>query len=1198
MPVTFSACFVFILRPGPSGDSYKQVAMKKIAIFLLAASAAVFSYAQQPDDLNALYAKANARLEEGAYKNAIIDYNQLVNSNFSDGHVFLKRGIAQFHLEAYQMALQDFDLAYRQQLREPELIGYRGMAKYKLDDLSGAGSDLEQAIVLGFENGEAFYMLGNIRYRESRFIDAIKYYDAAEKAGTNTAVLFNNRGKSKTELGRNDAAIADFTKALNADNTYTTSYRNRAEAYIKLEQWEKAIDDLNKLGDRSEAGDLLNRGKVNFRLENFDEAVSDLQRAEAKGISGNEIYPLLADSYFAKGDYSKAAAFYDKLVRADASNLAAWEKLGISLYSDKQFSQSEKALTEAINRGGTTKESFGYRGMARFRMDKKEEAYEDLSRVSTMGFTNEDAYYFLGELLIQKEQYEPAIAQLNKGIALNPEKCGAYAARARAFSALDKHDLAIKDIRKALSLDNDPDLWMISGQIHFDAGKYREALTELERAVQNGFKDPSVHLLQANAWYELKDYANALEKYNAAAGQGAVSNDIQYRIAECNYHNGSLDKAYEAFRKAEAGSAVPQALQYAYAHSAFNEKQYAKVVSLLSGKPEIKAPVESFMMLAVSHFELNQYQAALDASVRASKNEAIYRIGGLSAYNLKQNDKAIEMLALAVPDEEVMRISAELYLAGNDPVNAERCLTWLIDNGFAEADYHVSRATIRMEAGNDEKALADIKEALQIDANRNDARMMRAGILLKQGDHARAIEDLRILDAAGYEKSRTAYLLGTSLIETGQRQEARPYLEKAYQNGSREIPLLREIGKFEFEDANFDRAAEMFSLLLQKEDDARVRSLRGQAYFQLENYEKAISDLSEVECNSFGEWSALGRSYYELDRHTDAASALAAAFKINPEHAETAYLLGNSRFRTEDFRGAIDSYLKSAAAGYGEAVLFNNLGKAYEQVDSREDAISAYNRALEIDPEYERARQNRGEALFLQGNYKGAIEDLSLVTDKKNERVNYYIAESHSRLGDHKMALTYYNRAIDAGRKDGEIYHKRGRTYLELEQVAPALADLNLALQAGNKDADVYLDRARANIYMNNERAAMADLNEAIAKDDKNALAFYNRAYLKEIQENYQEAISDYKKVIFLDPDDDKAYYSLANSMVSVGNVGGALEPIDQAIQLNASDPAYFKVKGNILYRIGKEDDACSFWKKAVDMGDGKSSFYIDQYCK
>ncbi|MEJ2005547.1 MAG: tetratricopeptide repeat protein, partial [Cyclobacteriaceae bacterium] len=513
-----------------------------------------------------------------------------------------------------------------------------------------------------------------------------------------------------------------------------------------------------------------------------------------------------------------------------------------------------------------------------------------------------------------------------------------------------------------------------------------------------------------------------------------------------------------------------------------------------------------------------------------------------------------------------------------------------------QAEYFVKRAVIRLPEDRN-AAIADLEEAISRDSQLADARYLKAQIHFDDRDWSSAIPELEYLKSQQFKPRETLFMLGISQLEEGDAVNARLNLQAAREAGSQEYRLLAALGEFAYEDEDWEGAVSLLTLALQQNPNSELETLRALSNFELQNYKDVIADLKDKNLDSFHAASALGRSYYETDDHSNAVTALSKALDLKPE-GEIAYLLGNSQFLLKKYVEAAGSYLKAVENKYETAVLYNNLGKAYEQSGSIEDAISAYTKAIDIEPGYQRAMQNRGIAYFDHGNYEGAIGDLSEIDDENNEEVNFYLAESYFKTEAYKPALSHYNKAIAAGRKDGHVYHRRGRTYIELDQAAAALADLDLAIQAGKKDASVYMDRAQVNIYMNNERAAMADLNEAITRDGNNADAYYNRGYLKELQENFNEAIIDYKKVIELNPEDDKAFYALANCTVSAGNVGGGLTFIEKAISINDQEASYYKVKGNILYRIAREEEACEFWEKAISMGDRKASFYINQYCK
>ncbi|MFN8886722.1 MAG: hypothetical protein ACK5WF_04620, partial [Cyclobacteriaceae bacterium] len=76
------------------------------------------------------------------------------------------------------------------------------------------------------------------------------------------------------------------------------------------------------------------------------------------------------------------------------------------------------------------------------------------------------------------------------------------------------------------------------------------------------------------------------------------------------------------------------------------------------------------------------------------------------------------------------------------------------------------------------------------------------------------------------------------------------------------------------------------------------------------------------------------------------------------------------------------------------------------------------------------------------------------------------------------------------------------------------------------------------------------------------------------------------------------AYYGRANCKAELGDIGAGIADLDEAILINPKEVSYVKQRGNFHYQLGNKNEACADWKKAVELGDAKAKFSIDQYCK
>jgi len=93
-----------------------------------------------------------------------------------------------------------------------------------------------------------------------------------------------------------------------------------------------------------------------------------------------------------------------------------------------------------------------------------------------------------------------------------------------------------------------------------------------------------------------------------------------------------------------------------------------------------------------------------------------------------------------------------------------------------------------------------------------------------------------------------------------------------------------------------------------------------------------------------------------------------------------------------------------------------------------EKALEAFTKAIEQNPEDERAYYNRGAIYGNLGRYDEALNDFSktLELNPKYEKAFHSRGVAHLRLGNHKEALLDFKTAVGLGHKPSEEYLKSG----------------------------------------------------------------------------------------------------------------------------------------------------------------------------
>ena len=118
---------------------------------------------------------------------------------------------------------------------------------------------------------------------------------------------------------------------------------------------------------------------------------------------------------------------------------------------------------------------------------------------------------------------------------------------------------------------------------------------------------------------------------------------------------------------------------------------------------------------------------------------------------------------------------------------------------------------------------------------------------------------------------------------------------------------------------------------------------------------------------------------------------LCVAVAARAQSAEEWYETGNEYLYAGDYKKAIEHYTKAIEIDPDFALAYNNRGVAYYNMGRYNEAIADYTKAIELDPEYAMAYNNRGVDYYYLGDIKNALADFKRACDLgyKNACDNY-----------------------------------------------------------------------------------------------------------------------------------------------------------------------------------------------------------------
>ena len=117
-----------------------------------------------------------------------------------------------------------------------------------------AGAAYEKALSLGVNHGGIYNGLGQTRMAQKRYAEAVNYLTKAIESGARNGFTYGQLALAQMYLNRNEEAIKTYEKAFEAGippgaNTRGIAYYNMACAYVRLKQFDKAFEFLNKAID-------------------------------------------------------------------------------------------------------------------------------------------------------------------------------------------------------------------------------------------------------------------------------------------------------------------------------------------------------------------------------------------------------------------------------------------------------------------------------------------------------------------------------------------------------------------------------------------------------------------------------------------------------------------------------------------------------------------------------------------------------------------------------------------------------------------------------------------------------------------------------------------------------------------------------------------------------------------------------------
>jgi tetratricopeptide (TPR) repeat protein len=365
--------------------------------------------------------------------------------------------------------------------------------------------------------------------------------------------------------------------------------------------------------------------------------------------------------------------------------------------------------------------------------------------------------------------------------------------------------------------------------------------------------------------------------------------------------------------------------------------------------------------------------------------------------------------------------------------------------------------------------------------------------------------------------------------------------------------------------------------------------------------DQAISEFEKIvmlEPVSVEERLVLGQLYHAKHDEKGAEAQFKAALAIEPDTEEA--VLNLARLYSE--KGEIEheaNVLESVPVEHRTPKMEDVLGSTYEQLKKPEEAIKAFQRAVDMEPGDAETLGALGKALLDDNQLDEALKQYKSLAgaDPDNAGALVQISEILRRQGKYEEALTAIRKArkmapddLDAGYHEGILLDALGR-FDEATQLYEQMVDLtshaNGAYTTDEKNnRGIFLERL-GGIYheQNKTPEAIAAYQKMIDMGGDTAVHGYQyQADTYRDARQYDKAVEVARKAVEANPKDRDLKLMLAGELGDLGKTDEGLAMAKGLLANNDSDRAIWLAIGQMNLRARRWKEAEEAFSKAEPM--------------
>jgi tetratricopeptide (TPR) repeat protein len=455
------------------------------------------------------------------------------------------------------------------------------------------------------------------------------------------------RALAKVFIKSYDEALQDYNQALSIEsNLKYHAYLGRGNVYLDLNNPQAAIEDFTSAIEIQPTSGIPHylRARAYETIQQYDAAIQDFQAARDKGMNSALVLVELGRMYFEQGDLTNALASFDAAVANNPSSVPAYSGRSAVHRALGNTQQAIDDATRALQPPATAAPSVTTTPSLEITVDNVINVFTVAISIDS-GVDTAGIYCDRGAMYLDNMDYTAAITDFENARMKDAQSICAFTGLAIAYSYTGNREQVSEYISAALFLEpSDAVTYNTLGAAYMNINDYENAVVSFSQAIE---RDPSAAIYYSNratAYLNLDQYQTAVDDYLKALELGDMQDNTFYNLGVAYVKLGNTSGAIENFTQAITINAKPT-YYFGRGNAYLNSDEYQLALqdydqAIALGYTDMGI----YFNRGVAFFNQGNYPTAAENFTQAINlgmdSSDVYYNRGLSNYNLGQFENA------------------------------------------------------------------------------------------------------------------------------------------------------------------------------------------------------------------------------------------------------------------------------------------------------------------------------------------------------------------------------------------------------------------------------------------------------------------------------------------------------------------------------------------------------------------------------